>query len=97
MSTSSNDAQYTAGRNSYVGYVGTGIWLGTALGALTIIPTMILGVFTLPITSVFTLWKVIDQCTITGVEFWQCTFFILPWSDLYALTALGANTGFPSY
>ena len=60
MSTSSNDAQYTAGRNSYVGYVGTGIWLSTAVGALAIIPTMILGVFTLPITSIFTLWKVID-------------------------------------
>lgn len=60
MSTSSTDAQYTAGRNSYVGYVGTGIWLGTTLGALTIIPTMILGVITLPLTSVFTLWKVID-------------------------------------
>jgi hypothetical protein len=60
MSTASNDAQFTAGRNSYVGYVGTGIWLGTAFGALAIIPTMTLGVFTLPITSIFTLWKVID-------------------------------------
>ena len=60
MSTTASDAQYTAGRNSFTSYLGTGIWLGTFLGALTILPATILGIITLPINATITLVKVID-------------------------------------
>jgi hypothetical protein len=60
MRTTASDAQYTAGRNSFTSYLGTGIWLGTFLGALTILPATILGIITLPINATITLVKVLD-------------------------------------
>ena len=60
MSTTASDEQYTAGRNSFTSYLGTGIWLGTSLGVFTILPATILGIITLPINALITLLKVID-------------------------------------
>ena len=60
MSTSSTDAIYTSARNSYVSYVGTGVWLSNFLGAMAILPVTIVGILSLPITVPITIWKSID-------------------------------------
>ena len=86
MSTSSTDAQHTAGRNSYVGYVGTGIWLGSFLGSFLIIPTTILGILTLPFNLPIWIWKTVDQCSYTNANFISCVWSVLPWLDMYGIT-----------
>ncbi len=62
MVTSPSDSSSTAvaQRNAYAKTTATGMWLGAAIGVFTILPTTILGFFTLPITGPIVLWKVID-------------------------------------
>jgi len=47
-------------RNSYVSTSTTGVILGLLFGAFGIIPTMILGFITFPITLPIVIWKQID-------------------------------------
>ena len=61
MSTTSTDASYTAGRNAYASTTTTGVWLGVALGVFTIIPTMVLGIITLPFTAPIVLWNLLTS------------------------------------
>ena len=89
MSTSSSSSSFTAGRNSYVSFVGTGIWLSFMVGWIAIIPFTILGIITLPLTAPIVLWKTIDQCSYTNGNWWTCTFTILPWADLNSVAYVG--------
>ena len=60
MVTSPLDSSLVAQRNAYASATAHGMWLGAAIGVFTILPTTILGFFTLPITGPIVLWKVID-------------------------------------
>jgi hypothetical protein len=62
MVTNPSDSSSTAvaQRNAYASATAHGMWLGAAIGVFTILPTTILGFFTLPITGPIVLWKVID-------------------------------------
>ncbi len=62
MVTSPSDSSSTAvaQRNTYASTTAIGMWLGAAIGVFTILPTTIVGFFTLPITGPIVLWKVID-------------------------------------
>ena len=60
MSTTSTDASYKASRNSYANDSMIGVWKGLWWGVLTIIPTMIVGIITIPFTFPVVIWKTID-------------------------------------
>ena len=60
MVTSPYDSSLVKERDAYAGTTATGMWLGAAIGVFTILPTTIVGFFTLPITGPIVLWKVID-------------------------------------
>ena len=57
---SDSSSTAVAQRNAYASTTATGMWVGAAIGVFTILPTTILGFFTLPITGPIVLWKVID-------------------------------------
>ena len=60
MDSNATDAASVASRDSYAFSAATGLWLGNWAGVLTIIPTTILGIVTLPFTAPIVFWKTID-------------------------------------
>jgi hypothetical protein len=60
MSTSSTDPASVKGRDSYATDTSVGVWAGIIFGVFTIIPTMILGILTIPFTFPVVIWKTID-------------------------------------
>ena len=81
-----NSSNNYYGSNSYVSFVGTGIWLGSFLGSFLIIPTTILGILTLPFNLPIWIWKTVDQCSYTNANFISCVWSVLPWLDMYGIT-----------
>ena len=63
----------------YTQWTGYAIIIGMVLGVFTIIPTTILGFFTLPLTTPIVIWKVLGACgglytTVDGgTAFWKCS------------------------
>lgn len=98
MNTQSEDAQYTAGRDSFMSYIGTGLWLGTTLGALTILPATILGIITFPVNATLTLLRVIDMCApFDFVGFFSCSLISLPYVDMAGLQFLSPQIAYLSF
>jgi hypothetical protein len=57
MSTYDTSSTNVAQRNSYASTTTVGVWLGLFFGAFAIIPTMVLGFVTFPITLPIVIWK----------------------------------------
>lgn len=79
-------------------YIGTGLWLGTTLGALTILPATILGIITFPVNATLTLLRVIDMCAFSGFGgFFGCSLIYLPYVDMAGLQFLSPQTAYLSF
>jgi len=65
------------------------VTLGLITGFFGILPTMILGFITFPITLPIVLWKQFDQCGNAGSSFFACAYSYLPWADQYIFTVWG--------
>ena len=60
MSTTDTSSANVAQRNSYAFTTSIGVMAGLIFGAFGIIPTMVLGILTFPITLPIVIWKEID-------------------------------------
>ena len=97
MSTTSTAASYTTSRNDYATSTMMAVWKGLWSGAFTIIPTMILGIFTLPLSAPIVLWRTIDLCTGSNMNFFACAFSYLPWQDQYLAVSLNEPSAYKGF
>ena len=77
------------GKEPYPHWVGAAVIIGMVLGVFTIIPTTILGILTLPITTPLMIVKVINVCA-KETEWWSCVFTMIPFSDMVGINMIGS-------
>jgi len=83
------NANFFSYLDAYYQWIGYAIIIGMVLGVFAIIPTTILGFFTLPLTTPIVIWKVLGACggyytTVdAGTAFWKCSNTLFQYGDMY--------------